>query len=503
MSIATNESTKRLRIDPNTMPSTNTTMNNTRSKTADSTKSPATPTAAASQHIDVFVESLYPQLSNIIPRIAKEHLKLLRAHHKKKQDIAKFEECIRIAEANEPGIEPKWPRSANLKFALANSADIDTNPDFVTLKQQSQDYVKGVKITLTKYILGACQISLKTIEQNINASLAHALFNSTIAYLKGATNDVPDSTNLNTEAHKIVNTLLDSHHETLLQFSVNTDLQTFRDGYKATHSLDRLPNPVELQVALSPARRNRSTDTNTSTEMIGDSIGLAMIANTTNTQPAENARQQRSGEQTRILTIKNMIVSTLIRPYKIFLEQSNTLSKAVALKELETSLFTSSATDAAAMLVDNEATPNPQQLQELITKSVASATANLQSEIRQLKSKLDAHSPSPPRRNNKQQQAKNQLRGRSRSQNRGRPRSQSRGRRGASSKRNSNRNKNNNRSRKVPNDDVADGRNNATTGDRSNTPKSRRNRSYKKQSSTRRSPSKTKSNRQRRQSKKS
>jgi hypothetical protein len=367
-------------------------------------------------------------------------------------------------------------------------------------------------------------ISLRKTQQNINASLANTIFHCTVAFLKATNNATENNDDTAKEAHKIVNSILDQHHETLLKYcSPNTTLQAFRDGYKLIHSLDTLPNPINLQIALSPARRGRQN--NPQQEIIGDSIGHALLRQTksppiTHTNNNNNAQRTRTAEQTRVLNTKNLLENTLIRPFDIFLAQTDALTKAIAIKALEADLFTKAATDSAAMIVDNEPAPNPQQLQELITKSITKATKNLQNEINTLRAVLN-NNPISSRNKHNQKDPRRQSSTRSKNNNKSCNNSPNptRGRqttcpkpkpcdRGASPKRNSattNTNNNNHghqppTCRRSPKSQQAEESDNDTTDGNRKQSQPKRTTNSSRRSNTNGNNTKTSSNRQRRQS---
>ena len=423
------DSTKRLRIDPNALnqPITATMLTKKKDSTSAVTaqkKTSISPTAAALKQIDEFTESLYPQLQNLLPIISKKHLKLLQLRHNKQTAVDRFKNTITIAEQNDAAQIPSYPKSANFKFSLRPPKKLETNPEFVALQTEADSYMKAVKLQLTKYIKEAAELEAKTLTLEINQSLSDAMIGITTGILQATQYTDYDKDKLVSEAHKIVNSILELDSETILKHSNKTKLEDFRSSYKTLYRLDTLPEPETFQVALSPARRRNTARV----EMIGDSIGHAIMAEQEPPLPPA-PRTQRTKSQTQILNIKNAIESLLLRPFDIFLNHSTENNRQAALKKLETELLGTKATEATAMELDSETAPSPAQLGELITKQVAKATAPLQKEINRLQRELTGTQP-----NNQKTSSKNNRRGRSNSQPRNKP-----NRRGASnSKRNTN-----------------------------------------------------------------
>jgi hypothetical protein len=521
MDTATNESTsnnnKRFRIDPKAItnhPAMNkpTQRSTTGTKATTPLASKTTPTMAATTHIDDFTESLFPQLTTILPRISKEHLTLLIQRTNKENTIAKWNNTIATMAESSTTIDerfPAFPRSANIKFYLSVPDNVKQNPAFVALDADTKAYLQEVKINLTKRIADATKISLEVTNQEINASLASALYNFTIAYLKATTTTpMTDETQLSIDAHTIVNSILDHDADRILKYFGGT-VSTFREGYMKIHSLDSLPAAEILQIAQSPARRGRSNNNNNNTATSAttddddedptgrnDSIGYSMLGlNSAPPSPPRHARATRTKRHTQILSVKHLIETLLVRPYEIFLTQTDNDNRLVALKKLEKTLFTAKATDTAAMLVDNEATIAPQQLQELVQKSVDKATTPLRKEIDRLTEQLSKQRLSPSK----------TKRGRSKTPNR-KP-SPGKRKTGASTKRNQsspatrrrkpkNDNRNDNKKTTDNNSDQAAVNNSGTNKGNASKPRSRSNSRSRRNNKN----SKTGSNRQRRQS---
>jgi hypothetical protein len=362
MNSATNtndDTTKRLRIDPSALLTGTTAMNKTPNrKTPDNTKASAdpSPTAAAARHVDTYVESLYPQLTSILPRISKTHLQLLQRKHRKEVEIESLNNTITTAmDAASNSTEPApiaWPRSANLRFHLSVPKNTTENPEYIALAKETATYVQEVKINLTKRIHAASEISLKVIHQEINSSLAKSLFGITLAYLKSNNHSTLETT-LIADAHAIVNSILEIDADNLLKYSHGTTINDFRTGYQATYNLNNLPTPENFTIAMSPARRRSTVDTSDREDSIGHALMGTIEPPPSPPNPRTLSRTTRTKRQSLILTIKNICTALLIQPFEIFITQKESNDCAVALKKLETELFTTPATDAATMLIDN------------------------------------------------------------------------------------------------------------------------------------------------------
>jgi hypothetical protein len=524
MSTATSESNdnntsgKRIRIDPTTFQTS--AMNNNNKSSTDPTAT-MTPTAASVQQIDLHLASLFPQLQPLLAKSAKPYLKLLQQRFKKEQEIRQYQEMIAAIEDPENPNIPHYPRSCNLKFRLSVTSSVLEDAEFQKLQTDTEEYVAQVRLQLTKRILKATEISHRVLDNQINTAFANALFQCTLALVKASDSTPATETAIATEAHTTVNSILDNFPE-ILQHT-NLELAPFQQGYQITHRLDALPTPINLQLALSPARRGTLNSTATSDTFMdddrADSIGHQLLG-TTIPPPIhrETPRQHRTKKQTQIINTKNLLCSLFIRPFEIYCARMNELDKAAALKKLETELFTSKATQDATMLVDGQPTPTSEQLEQLISKSVAKATAQMKNEISKLQKELESSNKNNNNTNNNNNKKPTRsrpqtkgMRGRSRSQQR----SPSQNRTGASTKRKTssrtttdkprrrNNNNNNNRrnTKRSPSrntTDKAEGRTNDSDAANRNS-RTRRSRSTQR-SKRNNSSDRTSSNRQRPQS---
>jgi hypothetical protein len=145
-------------------------------------------------------------------------------------------------------------------------------------------------------------------------------------------------------------------------------------------------------IALSPARRRTN-----SPPTHGDySIGHELLGTTAPTSPdRQTPRHNRTKKQSAILHNRRIAIGTLTQPFDAYLAMVGENARAIALKALKTDFFTVKATKDAAMLVDSEPAPPPEQLQQLIKKSVDSATKSFQQETAQLRAAVNKKGDKP------------------------------------------------------------------------------------------------------------
>jgi hypothetical protein len=321
-----NDVNKRLRIDPSAFSRRPTAIDKPRSKSSLPTNPPS-PTADAKQQIDDYLASLGPQTQSLLSRIAKPHLKLLLKAYHTEAKIKSFDECITLAEDTENTNKPHWPKSANFKFKLSAPKAVTNDPQFIQLSHDTQQYLDEIRLQLTKRVKASTAIILHVEQQEINASLAHCLLNITIGYLKSTTASpsTPHDSIL-ADAHSIVNSILETTSDTILQFNNGTSLSTFRDGYMTLHGLVNLPEPKIQQIASSPIRRGVPHATTTTTgggyEHSIDHELLGTSASPPTSPECRGPRVNRTKRNTLINTIRNIFEGILTRPFEIFINQS-------------------------------------------------------------------------------------------------------------------------------------------------------------------------------------
>ena len=464
-----NQQPKRTRIDP--------TSSANKSKGTASTDGnqpkQLTPTAAAKQCIKDHCESLSPHLATILERVANEHLVLLTKRHSKQAQVDKLGTIANLDPTNAKDmarVEMKdVPRSARINFKVTAPKEISEDNEFLALKEEQEHYMKTVHTRLTGFVKRSNEIQIKHINSSIDNSLAKGLhIIATAVTTENGGNDNP---------HQIVNSILDSNHESILKYATHNGLNDFRNGYKALHSLADLPNPEALPTP-SPARRGVAAqapmDVSDDTGR-DESLFPHLFDPPSPPQPQQqrnNRPQPRTALQTLIVTVKRLYEQLLNYPFEMYLSQKEEADKQVALRQLETTIFTTGATEDAAMVVDGEAAPSPQTLIELIKKESQHTTAGLHKEISSLQKQLKKAGPNNSNSKGRKKNAPNQS-------NKERGRSQSLRRRTApkqKEKANSNRNKNTNRGPNPNNNRRCSNSKNGRSGSNTRKPRQNRNR---------------------------
>ena len=83
------------------------------------------------------------------------------------------------------------------------------------------------------------------------------------------------------------------------------------------------------------------------------------------------------------MQLRDLLESVLYHPWHHFLEQNDENHRLLEIKKISNEAIEGKATEATAMLVDNEVPADHQQLNDLITKAVQKATQPLQKQLEQ------------------------------------------------------------------------------------------------------------------------
>ena len=434
---------KRTRIDPTASGSSN-------SQENAAPKAPS-PTAAAKEYIEQHVASLSPHLAPILERTAKEHLALLLKRQNTKALITKFAKVADLdpsdADAMASLESKNVPRSARLNFQITADSEVMEDAHFTNLQNETNLYVKQIQVKLTGFVKEAKILQLKHQDIALDKSLANSMFIIAKACSENGEAQDPDDPNAKLasiqKAHTIVNSILDNNHELALKYATQKDLAQFRSGYQALHNLMNLPEPETINIAQSPARRGATANNDPTGQ--GECIGFGYLGIQPEAPTLPTPPRPPSQTQTLIVTVKRYFEALLNYPFETYLAHTKEESKAVALRKLNTEIFTTKATEETAMQLDAEAAPSAETVLELIQKESNKNNAMLLKKIAQLEQKLSKPGNSNSnsnsnnnRQNNRRNQNPNNRRGQ-------RSRSASRKKENAS-KKNNNRNNNNSQS---------------------------------------------------------
>ena len=318
-----------------------------------------TPLKAGKNLLASHCASLQPQIANILSRLGQQHLLLLHKIFTKKKQAKKLESDVDLI-----------PRSARVKFTLTASKLVESDAEFLRLKEETQVLIESFQKDLKRKIISSTSLEARLTLTQLRLDFATALSVATKAFV--ICEPALDVDNL----HKIVHTILSRAHASLLKH-LDTSLDDFVKIYKQQHTITDLPAPY---------------------------------ANTINeTDPATNV--PNSNVCNSITKIARTLSDVFCSPWDKFLQANKRTEMDLELKKLSVSHFDTAATDATQMIIDSEPPADPPQLQALVQQQVTKQTKSLQQELRRLKQQLAS--------------SKNEQRGRSKSAPRQKTRTQS------------------------------------------------------------------------------
>jgi hypothetical protein len=342
---------KRTRFDPSASDGTSTTGKLSKS-----------PMAAAVQHVQAHVASLQPPIATILSRLAKQYLLLLsKLHHKTKQLETMQNDPLFI------------PRSARIDFTLSVSKKAEQDAEFPALRDECTRIINETTQSLKNQIVLATNVEIKILRSDARALLANSLQVITKAFL------IADGHSQTIQPERMVNTLLDRYHETLLPPHLSCSLAEFRRIYCDLHSLPSLPDPYP-QYHAAPAAAEAIDHS--------DSLFLPVAQQQQIRNAAPRAPALRTTEDTVASTLKRTLESIFNTSWNLYLRQHETNSIDLALNKLSIEHFNSKATEEAVMEIDMEPPASRQHLDGLIRASVSKQTKKLQNEIQNLKAGL-------------------------------------------------------------------------------------------------------------------
>ena len=179
MEIATDRSAspKRVRFDPTANPGTEN----------------QTPMALARDQIKTHIESLHTDLQPLLSKAAKDLLLALHNAHHKQQQVQKMETT-----------EDYIPASAHLKFKITVSKDVEQAPEYIALRDETQDLVKKMQKELKSKIISVAKLEITFQQKNIATLLA-------IGIAKTVNGMLIISGKTSLDCHKIANTILQNN----------------------------------------------------------------------------------------------------------------------------------------------------------------------------------------------------------------------------------------------------------------------------------------------------
>ena len=159
-----------------------------------------------------------------------------------------------------------------------------------------------------------------------------------------------------TDTDRMVNTILDRHHEQLLKNYQPVTLEAFRLLYRETHTIESLPEPrAPTTAAAAPIANTHPEDSLAyNYDLLGTGTRFTLA------QPPTAPRPQQIDKMDReVMKILRTFDSIFVVPWNLYTDTMTKNDIGLELKKLSTSHFTENATNDAAMEIDGEASADP------------------------------------------------------------------------------------------------------------------------------------------------
>ena len=298
---------------------------------------PTSPKTAATSTLSSFSEALQHDLGSIFLNLGKQWIDIIAKYRSKTNQLMKM--------AND---EEFIPRSARIEFEFYVSKPVENSDEFTTIKGDTDALIINFRKALKSQIMKVMRLEISNLEKEANDFFVNAV--ATVARATLIHSHSPVS-----NLHTIVSTIMESHHDSILDETGMT-YEQFCELYKNNNSLQQFPLPIAVD---------------------DDNLGEEALLLATQRRTAESV-------PTRI-----NLIATLVTPIITLLSREKEIEAVVSLKKLLHIDQQEKANSDTQARMDVEHSIDHQLVNELIVKTTAESTKNLRSEIGQLKKQLN------------------------------------------------------------------------------------------------------------------
>jgi hypothetical protein len=257
------------------------------------------------------------------------------------------------------------PRSARIEFMFHMSKAAEERPEFIALKEDTNNRILEFKKFLTNQIIKATKIECEVSSEQIRDSFVKSVRVAVQGFI------LCDDTTCNLNCDAIVSTIMESRSARLLRHTTFSSVESFYEKYKLVHNLPTFPIRRDQERSSVPQSRffqsNAASRNNTQSDHTGSLL-----------DPAHH----------NLDSITRIIESVFIMPFDEYLTQCKKNQISLELKKLSTSHFTEEATANTQMDLDREPALDKSQLQDLIRKHAKAENQLLVKEISKLQLQL-------------------------------------------------------------------------------------------------------------------
>jgi hypothetical protein len=315
-----------------------------------------TPKSLADSLIHRHVESLQPQFATILAKLGLSHIDLLHKLYNKQLQVSRMESS-----------EEFVPRSARIEFMFHMSKAANERPEFLALKEETDNRMVEFQKFLTGQIIKATKIECETLAIQLREGFVKALRIGVEGFLVG---DGSLQLGNHNDCDAIISALMETRSARLLCHTTFSDYESFCITYKQLHNVSVFPIPQQNVTTASSLPSQRSH------------FFHSTAPNTAAPVPAPNPVYNN------LDSISRIIESIFISPFDEYLAQCKRNKIALELKRLSTSRFTEESTAQTQMELDREPSLDRSQLQDLVRKHAQAENKSLVKEIEKLRQQI-------------------------------------------------------------------------------------------------------------------
>jgi hypothetical protein len=313
-----------------------------------------TPKSLADSLIHRHVESLQPQFATILEKLGLSHIDLLHKLYSKELQVSRMESS-----------EEFVPRSARIGFMFHMSKAANERPEFIALKEETDNRMLEFQRFLTGQIIKATKIECKALAEQLRDGFAKAVRIAVEGFLVGD-GSLQQGSN---DCDAIISAIMENRSARLLCHTTFNDYDSFCCRYKQIHNLSAFP--IQQQNVVATGASSQCSHFFQST-----------APSTTPAVPAPHPIHNN------LDSISRIIESIFISPFDEYLAQCKKNKIALELKKLSTSRFTEESTAQTQMELDREPTLDRSQLQDLVRKHAQAENKSLVKEIDKLRQQV-------------------------------------------------------------------------------------------------------------------
>ena len=342
---ASTETNKRARFDEG--------QNTTAPSNTNTNRDPKSPTTRAHDLLKSRIELRPTELQPIMFHHGEALLNLHRKIHKKNQIISKMEDAT-------AGYIPRAAR-LNLTLTVMKATKERDQPTITNLEDNLRAAKEQFETAAKTIFIEAAKEDKKTLQQE--------LLKETILYIKNLAEAYILLEGIGCSVDAKVQAILTHVSTTHFSIAGQISADTLRTAYNTTYQLGTLPEAIPIPVL----------------QAAGQYTTPALYAEATQARAMATQNSTNIG----LPALEKHCHDILVAPWQAWIAQNDANERSRAVLKATTQHIEGTATDEAAMLVEQEVPQEQQQIRDLVKNNVAEATKPLLQVIEKQQKQLD------------------------------------------------------------------------------------------------------------------